>query len=61
MDIDYTLQEPLEGFVNQDENAIERSLELLLADLGGSNGSLPIDGDMNMEAQQAFPYSCLRQ
>ena len=55
MDIDYTIQEPLEGFVNQDENAIERSLELLLADLGGSNGSLPVDEDMNLEAPPTLP------
>ena len=55
MDIDYTIQEPLEGFVNKDENAIERSLELLLADLSGSNGSLPVDEDMNLEAPPTLP------
>jgi len=55
MDIDYTIQEPIEDLVDQDENAIERSLELLLADFGGSNGSLPVDGDMNVEAQRTLP------
>ncbi|KAJ4133597.1 hypothetical protein NW768_005185 [Fusarium equiseti] len=55
MDIDYTVQEPIEDLVDPDENAIERSLELLLADLGGSNGSLPVDGDINLEAQKTLP------
>jgi hypothetical protein len=55
MNIDYKVQEPIEDLVDQDENAIERSLEFLLADLGGSNGSLPVDGDMNVEAQRTLP------
>jgi hypothetical protein len=46
------LYEPLEDLVNQDENAIERSLEWLLADLNGSDGALPTNMEVDVEAQQ---------
>lgn len=49
MDTESAAHEPLEDLVDQDENAIERSLELLLAGLAGS---LPIDRDMDLEVQQ---------
>ncbi|KAF4988974.1 hypothetical protein FGRMN_9447 [Fusarium graminum] len=45
--------EPLsECIVSQDENAIERSLEWLLADVNGSTGALPTNMEMNAEALQ---------
>ncbi|KAM0220381.1 hypothetical protein ACHAQD_006104 [Fusarium lateritium] len=52
MEHDSPLYEPLGDLVNQDENAIERSLEWLLADLNGSNGALPTDMEVDVEAQQ---------
>lgn len=51
MDTENSPYEPLEGLIDQDDNAIERSLEWLLADLNGNNGSLPANTDMNTERQ----------
>ncbi|KAF5567719.1 CHD1-transcriptional regulator [Fusarium phyllophilum] len=51
MDTESSTYEPLEGLIDQDDNAIERSLEWLLADLNGSNGSLPPNADMDTERQ----------
>ncbi|KAF9770252.1 hypothetical protein IL306_012226 [Fusarium sp. DS 682] len=52
MDTNNSLCEPLEGIANQDDNAIERSLEWLLADINGTNGSLPANVEMDAETQQ---------
>ncbi|KAK2681056.1 Helicase superfamily 1/2, ATP-binding domain [Fusarium oxysporum f. sp. vasinfectum] len=51
MDTENSPYEPLEGLVNQDDNAIGRSLEWLLADLNGNNGSLPANADMDTGRQ----------
>lgn len=51
MDTENSPYEPLQGLIDQDDNAIERSLEWLLADLNGNNGSLPAHTEMNTERQ----------
>jgi chromodomain-helicase-DNA-binding protein 4 len=51
MDAENSFYEPLESLINQDDNAIERSLEWLLADLNGTNGSLPANVDMDRGRQ----------
>lgn len=52
MEHDSPLYEPLGNLVNQDENAIERSLEWLLADLNSTDGALPTNMEVDVEAQQ---------
>ncbi|KAF5651355.1 CHD1-transcriptional regulator [Fusarium sp. NRRL 52700] len=51
MDAVDSLYEPLEDLIDQNDNAIERSLEWLLADLNGNNGSLPAYVEMETERQ----------
>ncbi|CVK92562.1 related to CHD1-transcriptional regulator [Fusarium mangiferae] len=51
MDTENSPYEPLQGLIDQDDNAIERSLAWLLADLNGNNGSLPANTDVNTERQ----------
>ncbi|KAJ4265602.1 hypothetical protein NW762_004896 [Fusarium torreyae] len=54
MDLENPFYEPLEGLADDDGDAIERSLEWLLADLNGANGALPSNTDeTNPEAQSA--------
>jgi hypothetical protein len=47
--------DPLEGLMDQDENAIERSLELLRADLLESEQQPPVDTAMDLEVEYPSP------
>ncbi|KAL6921976.1 hypothetical protein FSST1_006002 [Fusarium sambucinum] len=55
MEIESMDHDPFEGLVDQDENAIERSLELLRADLLESEQQPPVDTAMDQEVEHTSP------
>ncbi|CEI67097.1 Chromatin remodeling factor mit1 [Fusarium venenatum] len=55
MEIESMDHDPFEGLVDQDENAIGRSLELLRADLLESEQQPPVDTAMDQEVEHTSP------